>query len=123
MSYVTRKRGFRRSVMACAFLAAGILTFGGSAFPAKAQVANPYCYAPYYNAEYCQYYGPYYEQYPTVYGSPYYPYYYGGFGFPGGIGFGFRDGFHHEFRGDGFHHEFHGEGFHGGGFHGGGGHR
>jgi hypothetical protein len=130
MSYVTSKRGFRQAVIAGAFLVVGALTLGGSASPAKAQVANPYCYPPYYNAYYCQYYGPYYQQYPGVYGYPYYgypPYYYGVYGgFVGGFGFGFRGGVHHGFHGDGFHGGgFHGDGFHGGGFHGGGfhGHR
>jgi hypothetical protein len=81
---------FRRTLIASAMLAAGALTLGGSAAPAKAQ-ANPYCYAPYYNPTYCQYYSYYYPYAYPYYGYGY-PYAYPAVGIGVGWGWGWRGG-------------------------------
>ena len=57
MSLSSPHRWFRRMLMAGAVAGASLLTLGSAAGPAQAQGYNPYCYAPYYNAYYCQYYG------------------------------------------------------------------
>lgn len=88
-------RWVRRSVMATAFVAAGVLTLGAVTAPAQAQ---------------------YYGGYPYSYSPIYQPYYGYGYGYPSfGVGVGWGGGGRGGWGG-------HGGGGHGGGGHGGGGH-
>ena len=82
----TTKIGWmRRTLTATAFVAAGALTLGGTATPAKAQ------YYGYYPA---------YYSYPAYSYPAYYPYYYG-YPYPYarvGWGWGWRGGWHHRWH-------------------------
>jgi hypothetical protein len=90
----TTKTGWmRRTLMATAFVTAGVLTVGGAATPAKAQYYGGY-YPPYYAYPAYTYYPAYYPYYGYGYGYPYARIGFG-WGWRGGWGGGWRGGWHH----------------------------